>query len=178
VTDQDNTGLNESAESAAGAVVSAGIPAGFSRESKIHIDREGHFWHNGERIEHRGLSEGFARWIARDDSGRWILRNERDWCFITVEDAPLVVSTARVELEAGQVWLSLTDASTEPLQFATLRLRGEDALYCEVHASAQSPGILARFSRSAAFALLQHATREGDQWVLQLGSLRHVLSVE
>lgn len=151
-----------------------GIPAGFSRESKIRIDRDGHFWHEGERIEHKGLAQGFARWIARDDSGRWILRNDLDWCFITVDDAPLVANSATVNHDDSTVVLHLSDGTEGPLRLDTLLLRGEDRLYCTVH----SAGILTRFSRAAAFAVLDNVSLTDGHLTLRVGAIDHPLAVQ
>jgi len=117
----------------------------FTRESRIRIDREGHFWHDGARVEHPGLARAFAQWIDVDpQSGRYILKNEVDWCFVEVEDAPLVVR----QVEPGLV-LYLSDESREPLDVATLRL-AENVPYCDVRGGR----LPARFSREAAVTLL------------------------
>ncbi len=119
----------------------------FTRESRIRIDRDGHFWHEGERVEHPGLARAFARWIAVDpDSGRYILKNDVDWCFVTVDDAPLVVRS--VEDENGRLVLRLSDESREPLDRSSLRIDEDEVPYCTVR------GLPARFSREAAFTLL------------------------
>lgn len=148
------------------------LPPGFSRESKIRIDREGHFWHEGERIEHQGLAQGFARWIARDANGRWILRNALDWCFITVDDVPLMITSASVDHAAGAVQLSISDGTQEPLRFETLRLLNDDALYTTVHETE----IPARFSRAAAFALLDNVQMIGTAPMLVIGEHQHPLT--
>lgn len=146
-------------------------PYPFSRESKIHIDRAGRFWHEGELVEHEGLARAFATWVRWDDeSQRFQLRNELDWCWITVEDAPLVVSSASV-LDDGRVRLSLSDGSTEMLALETVRIDGDDVPYCTVREGALD----ARFLQAAAFSLLEHAEPDGDRWSLVLGGARHPL---
>lgn len=146
----------------------APVPWPFSRESKIRIDREGRFWHEGERVEHQGLERAFAQWVTWDDeSQRYQLRNSLDWCWITVEDAPLVVWAARVDAE-GRVWLSLSDGSVEPLAIETLRVDRNDVPYCAVRGGT----VDAKFLQAAAFSLLDHAEPEGDGWALVLGPTR------
>src|SRR5947207_6332922 len=100
----------------------AAPPFRFSRESRIRVDRDGYFWHEGERVEHRGLAQALASWLAVDpETDRYVLRNSMDWCFITVDDAPLVVRT--VSLSAtGEVFLELSDGTREPLDPASLRV--------------------------------------------------------
>ncbi|HJZ87061.1 MAG TPA: DUF1285 domain-containing protein [Polyangia bacterium] len=121
----------------------------FTRESKIRIDRDGHFWHEGARVEHPGLARAFARWIALDsETGRYILKNDVDWCFVTVDDAPLVVRALDAEMR-----LHLSDDETEPLDPKTLRIDENDVPYCDVRGGT----LPARFSRAGAFALLERA---------------------
>jgi hypothetical protein len=139
-------------------------PFKLSRESRIRIDREGHFWHEGERVEHEGLARGLASWIAIDpDSDRYVLRNSLDWCFITVDDAPLVVRSVS-RTDDGEVHLLLSDGTREPLAADTLRLDADDVPYCDVRGCT----LPARFTRSAAFALLEHARAEGEEYVLAI----------
>jgi hypothetical protein len=143
----------------------------FSRESRIRIDRDGRFWHEGERVEHEGLARAFAQWIRWDDaSQRYQLRNEIDWCWITVEDAPLVVWSASVG-EDGSVTLALSDGTCEPLALESLRIDRDDVPYCTV----RGQSVDARFSPSAAFALLEHAEPDGDGWAIVLGGAKHAL---
>jgi hypothetical protein len=145
---------------------SAAPPFVFSRESKIRIDAEGRFWHEGALVEHPGLSRALASWIAVDAAtGRYVLRNTMDWCFITVDDVPLVVRSVTIP-ERGPVLAWLSDGTTEPLDPATLRLGEGDALYCDV----KNGGLPARFGRAAAFALLDRARPEGQGYVLELPS--------
>ncbi|MDP3274665.1 MAG: DUF1285 domain-containing protein [Deltaproteobacteria bacterium] len=143
----------------------------FSRKSSIRIDQEGHFWHEDERVEHLGMSETFARWITRDaESGRYQLRNGIDWCWITVDDAPLVVRAAHVESD-GRVTLWLSDGQQERLDASTLSLRDESVPYCLVREGTLS----ARFGASAAFTLLEHAQWRDGQWILALANERFAL---
>src|SRR3954468_16729478 len=66
-------------------------PPGASRESAIVLDREGRFWHEGERVEHPALERALRGWIARHpDDGRLILTNGYDWCYFRAEGAPYV----------------------------------------------------------------------------------------
>jgi hypothetical protein len=143
-------------------------PFVFSRESKIRIDREGRFWHDGERVEHEGLARAFAQWVRWDEeSQRYKLENDWDWCWITVEDAPLVVRSISVS-DDGSVLLSLSDGTTETLDLATLRVDRQDVPYCTV----RNGTLDARFLQAASFALLEHAEPDGNGWALVLGSKR------
>jgi hypothetical protein len=124
------------------------LPFGWSRETTIRIDRDGHFWHEGQKFEHDGLAKAFASWLDVDpESGRYILRNSIHWVFVAADDAPLVVTEARPDGD-GLV-LALTDGTSEPLAPETLRIDGDDVPYADVRAGK----LPARFSRRAAFVL-------------------------
>ena len=151
--------------------VTNNAPYPFSRESKIRIDRSGRFWHEGELVEHEGLARAFATWVRWDEpSQRFQLRNELDWCWITVDDAPLVVTAASVQAD-GSVRLSVSDGSTELLALDTVRIDAEDVPYCTVRGGTLD----ARFLQAAAFSLLEHAEPDGERWALVLGGERHPL---
>jgi hypothetical protein len=135
----------------------------FSRESRIRIDRDGYVWHEGEKVVHDKLARALASWIAIDpETDRYVLRNALDWCFITVDDAPLVVRSVRVH-DGARFEVELSDGSIEPLDLATLRIDADDVPYCDVRGGT----IPARFSRSAAFTLLEHADADGDRIVFR-----------
>jgi len=124
------------------------LPFGWSRETTIRIDREGRFWHEGQRFEHPGLAKAFASWIDVDpESGRYILRNSIHWVFIAADDAPLVVTETRPDGDG--LTLVLTDGTTEPLATETLRIDEDDVPYVDV----RDGKLPARFSRRAAFEL-------------------------
>lgn len=137
-------------------------PFRFSRESNLRIDREGHVWHEGEKIAHENLARALAGWVAIDPtSGRYVLRNALDWCFVAVDDAPLVVRTVRPApgTKVGEAnWpgfeLDLSDGSTELLDARTLRIDADEVPYCDVRGGT----LPARFARNAAFVLLEHLT--------------------
>ena len=76
-------------------------PFRFTRESRIRIDRDGYVWHEGQKVAHDKLARALASWVAVDpETDRYVLRNPLDWCFITVDDAPLVVrSVTRFSVE-------------------------------------------------------------------------------
>jgi hypothetical protein len=140
-------------------------PPGLSPETNIRIDREGRFWSEGQPVVHEGLERALASWLGVDpDTGRWILRNSVNWCYVTVEDTPLVVRRLEVG-GAGELLVALSDGTTEPLDLTTLRVDGDDVPYCDV----KERRFPARFSRAAAFALLERvSTDEAGGLVLAL----------
>ncbi len=120
-------------------------PPGASRESTLVLDREGRFWHDGERVDHAPLEQALRSWISRHpDDGRLILTNGYDWCYFRAEGSPFFVDALRVEPD-GSVTLKLFDGSEEPLDPSTLAV-GEGGV---VYARVRSGGLEARFSRHA-----------------------------
>jgi hypothetical protein len=136
-------------------------PFKLTRESQIRIDRDGHLWHEGERVEHPALARALASWVDLDpETGRYILRNSMDWCFVTVDDAPLVVRIVTFDNQGALVTLS--DGSTERLDPSTVRIDPDDVPYCSVRGGR----LPARFDRTAAFTLLERAHAMDDGFAL------------
>jgi uncharacterized protein len=123
-------------------------PAGRSRESTIVLDAKGGFHHDGEPVEHRGLARALASWIDRHpDDGRYILTNQYDWCYFTVEATPYFVTGVRTS--ARPVTIDLFDGTTELLDPKGLSIDAEGVLRLRVKDSAHE----ARFTRSAQLAM-------------------------
>lgn len=101
------------------------------RQTGIRLDREGRLWHEGREIEHAGLRRALLRWLDRNEDGRTILRlDERRYAYIDVEDADLLVLSAR--WGGDRAWLRLNDGSDEELDYDSLAIGAGDALYCRV----------------------------------------------
>lgn len=118
-------------------------PPGASRQSSIVLDREGRFWHDGERVENVALERALRSWIAvHPDDGRLILTNGYDWCYFRADDAPFVVTALH---DGAAPTLALFDDTEEPLDPATLSV-GEGGV---VYARVKKGAFEARFSRHA-----------------------------
>lgn len=101
------------------------------RQTGIRLDREGRLWHQGAEITHPGLRLAILRWLDLRDDGRPILRlDERRYAYIDIEDAALLVLSARWDRD--RVWLTLNDGSEEELDYASLTIGAGHALYCTV----------------------------------------------
>ena len=130
--------------SAPSAVDAASLLA--RRDSAIVLDRTGRFLHDGEPIEHAGIIRAFRRWLARGQGGRFVLRaSEREWCFLSVEDAAVWVEGA--SFEGHRVDLLLWDGTVDPLDPRTLALDRDGVLRCTVR------DLPARFTRHAQLSL-------------------------
>lgn len=88
-------------------------PGSATRESSILLNGEGRFYHEGGRVEHQGIHRAFASWIRRHpDDGRFILSNEYDWCYFTVEVVPYFVSDV-APADDGVLRATLFDGTEE-----------------------------------------------------------------
>lgn len=145
-----------------------GAPFKLSRESQIRVDRDGHIWHQGERVLHPGLARTLARWIDIDENGRYVMRNALDWCFITVDHTPLVVRNVVLETDpAMRIEVELSDDSTEALDLSTVQVDPDGVVYAHV----RNAKLLARFDRQPSFKFLEHVEADAKGiMVFQLGS--------
>ena len=93
------------------------------RRSGIRLDAEGRFWHEGQEVTHHGLRAAFFRWLDRNPDGRYVLRlDERRFVYLDVDDAPFLVRSLR--WEGDRALAVLSDGSEEPLELATVYLKG------------------------------------------------------
>lgn len=126
-------------------------PEGRSRESTIRLDREGHFFHENEPVEHPKLAAAMHTWISRHpDDGRYILTNGYDWTYFSVEDVPYFVRSIRIDEDA--IFLTLSDESEESWDPSGSETRG-DALYTKVKKDKPGGPFEAKFTRHAQTAL-------------------------
>ncbi len=122
--------------------------SGFSRETSIRRDDQGRWFHEGQPLEHPSLTRAFDRWIERAEDGRYCLKNDINWAYITLEGPPFFVRAVHIS-PGGQVELALSNDTRQPLRAETLRMGEDGALYCDV-----GPDDLpARFDRHAASQL-------------------------
>jgi uncharacterized protein len=127
-------------------------PEGRSRESTLRLDATGRFWHDGDRVEHAGLSAAFHSWISRHpDNGRYILTNGYDWTYFAVDDAPFFVRS--VGIEPDRIMLRLSDGTEEPWAPETTRVGADAALYARVKGGVRGGPYDAKFTPHAQASL-------------------------
>jgi hypothetical protein len=123
-------------------------PEGRSRESTIRLDRHGDFFHDDQPVDHPKLRDAMHTWLARHpDDGRYILTNGYDWTYLRVDDVPYFVRTVRAE--GGDAILTLSDATEEPLDPATVHANPRGELYLKVKPGAPGGAFDAKMSRFA-----------------------------
>jgi uncharacterized protein len=157
-------------------------PEGRSRESTLRIDARGRFWHEERLVEHPGLLAVLHSWISRHpDDGRYILTNGYDWTYFTVEDAPYVVRSLR--LEPTRVVLVLSDGSEADWEPESTRMGTEGALYARVKDTAPGGPYEAKFTPHAQTSLAplligvraRVGTGEPDSPAIRIGDRIHVV---
>lgn len=141
---------------------------GRSRETAIRRDARGRWWNGADEIEHPLLVRAFDSWIERAEDGRYCLKNDINWAYVTIEGAPIFVRACR--LEAGAATLTLSDGRTERLDPASLREGPDGALYCDVRG-----GSLPAWFEPHAAMQLGEALEEGEPPALRLGGARVVV---
>jgi hypothetical protein len=116
---------------------------------RLRIDREGAWFHEDEEVTHDGILASLRDALQVDAAGHFIQIGPVR-VPVQVEDAPFQV--VRLEPSGDGFALTLNDSSREPLDPGTLRTGAGEAPYCRI----KGGRFEARFSRAAAWQLLQH----------------------
>lgn len=139
---------------------------GRTRETTIVRDSQGRWFHDGQPLVHPNLVKSFDRWVERAADGRYCLKNDINWAYITLEGPPYFVRS--VQLESDGVRLRLSNDALVPLRGETLRQDADGALYCDVLGD-----LTARFDNAAA-TQLESLLGEDERGVyLTLAGARH-----
>lgn len=129
----------------------------------FHIDRQGNWYHGDEKINRTALVQVFADILRRDDDGAYWLWHPGERCRVTVEDAPFIIQSVFcadhnitcVPRYAKPVVLG----RTHPLMMR------QGVPYVDLGA-----GLLARFSTTAYYALVDEALpRDGEMVITSQG---------
>jgi len=147
-------------------------------ERAIWIDKEGRWFFQGEEISHRKTYLLYCRNLTLDNAGRLILRIGREECRVEAEDVPFVVKSvdfiAAGEEKLKSIDLLLNDETREILKPETLRVGGQNVLYCRVREGKFS----ARFSRNAYQLLFPHirSDEKGSRFFIFLDGKEYLLA--
>lgn len=139
---------------------------GRSRETKIRRDARGRWWNDDAEITHPSLCRAFDAWIERAEDGRYCLKNEINWAYVTIEGPPLFARRARVE--AGALVLSLSDGRDEAVDLTTLREGSDGALACDVRAGTMPCAL----TSGAMMELAPHLDEDAAGPFVRVGALR------
>lgn len=137
---------------------------------RLRIDRDGGWLHEGEEVTHEGILSSLRQGLQVDGTGHF-LQIGPVRVPVEVEDAPYAVVRLEADGDGFAIWLN--DGSREALDPASLKLRQGDVPYCRV----KDGRFEARFSRAAAWQLLQHveAESQGAPPTLAAGGRRYAL---
>jgi hypothetical protein len=143
----------------------------------IRIDKDGIWYFRGSEMFRREIVNFFYQNLAKDALGRYMIVLENDQCYLEVEDVPFIVHSAEMEIDGtnGQtILLKLCDETVEKLEFPTLRIGGQNVLYCSV----RNCKFEARFSRAAYYQIAQYIEYEPlrDEYFISLNGHHHVLA--
>ncbi len=144
------------------------LPPGRSRETQIRRDARGRWWNGADEITHVLLARAFDSWIERTEDGRYCLKNDINWAYVTIEGAPIDVRAcklARVGDTITSCMLVLSDGREEPLALRTLREGGDGALYCTV----RNGTMPARFDTHASMQLADAMLETDDGASITIG---------
>jgi hypothetical protein len=149
----------------------AAMLEGRSRETRLRRDASGRWWDGDDPIAHPLLVQAFDAWIERAEDGRFCLKNDINWAYVTIEGAPIDVRTIELPAKtdgAAAISLHHSDGRTETLDPSTLREGPDGALYCEVRGGTMP----ARLSPHAAVQLDPLIDEDEHGTYIQLGTTR------
>ena len=131
------------------------------RQTGLRLDRNGQFWHEGAIVSHRGIRAALLRWLDTLDDGRSVFRlDPKRYAYVDVEDAHLLATSAL--WQGNHLWLVLNDGSQEELDYGTLVVDDNDAMYCRVRGNR----LRARLTPDASATVAERVSQEGKDFVL------------
>ncbi len=148
--------------------------AGFTaiHSGKITFGKDGRWYCDDEVIPNKAICRLYAKAMTIDADGSARLRLGEDKANVTIEDTPWVVVQVEGDPARGFQVL-LNDETLEALDPATLRVGGDNVLYCRVKDAKHE----ARFLRPAYYELMRHAVPGPEgALVLPVGARRVALA--
>ena len=132
-------------------------------DSKIKINREGEWSHNGTPFTRKDLMCLFASMLQRDDDGKYWLISDFEMAEITVEDAPFMAVEMFVDSSGRDQTISfrtnidemVTVDDQHPLRISIDPRTEEPSPYVLVR-----PGFEARMTRSVFYELVDRGIEE------------------
>lgn len=102
------------------------------RQIGLTLDRGGTFWQDKEAVTHPRLRQALLRWLDVRDDGKDIVRlDDKRYAYVTVEDAHLRAKSAH--WDGDRCFVLWDDDLDEELDYASLRLGDDNALYTKAH---------------------------------------------
>ncbi len=137
------------------------------------IDEHGSWFCEGNPVTDPQLFRLLSRSLFRQDE-HYFLRCEGEVHPVRVADAPLWIRYVHVETDShgsvASIHIELHDGRREPLHPETLRIAGNNALYC----LATSRRLKARFGKIAYYEITRHLQMDdADQFYFIIGGERY-----
>ncbi len=130
--------------------------------SRIFLDKEGRWFHEGVEITHQRTCRLFARSLFMGSDGLYRLQLGKEHAVVELEDAPYIVRSVTTKMGDQGIpesyLLLLNDETEEQLDPRTLFIRSDHVMYCRVKEGAHH----ARFLRSSYYQLCQHIKDESN----------------
>lgn len=122
----------------------------------LRLDRAGTFWHDGSAVTHPRLRQALLRWLDVRDDGRDIVRlDDKRYAYVDVDDAHLRARSAR--WDGDRVLVLWDDDQEEELDYGSLRVAGDHALYTRAHGRLRG-----RIAGPAHHAITERVTEQPD----------------
>ncbi|MCL1833706.1 MAG: DUF1285 domain-containing protein [Leptospirales bacterium] len=138
---------------------------------EILIDKEGTWYHNGEKFINEKIINFFNKSINITADGEYVIHYSNFTYPIKVEDVPFFITgvtyTGFGDFE--KIILNISSGESEELNCHTLFCKSNNALYCRV----RNGTIPAKFKRSPSFSILERLEEDekGKFYVRLCGSV-------
>lgn len=140
---------------------------GRSRETTIRRDAAGRWFFDGDPLTHPNLTRAFDAWLTVADDGRFCLKNDINWAYVSIEGPAHFVRS--VIIDGDTIWLRLSNGQRERLRPETLRQDAEHQLYCDLDGGR----LVARFDRHAAAGLADVLSEDAQGVYVAVGGQRY-----
>jgi len=138
------------------------------------LARTGRFRFDGEDVTHARVAQALRAGLDVNEAGEAIVHLGNQWCYLTVEDCPLRVTS--VWENAGTLHVRLDDGRELPLPTQTLREEAEQGLRIEVPSTRSGRTLAARFTNPASVELSTWIALDDDgNPALQIGDTTHAI---
>jgi len=127
---------------------------------EILIDKEGVWYHKGEKFTNEKIISFFGRSVNITAEGEYVIHYGNYTYPIKVEDAPYFVTGITINGFGNfeSVTLNLSSGETEELNCNTLYCKKNNALYCRI----KNGTMPAKFKRSPSFHILERLEENSD----------------
>jgi hypothetical protein len=145
--------------------LSAYMPEGWTGKyppCQIQVNPDGEMSSQGRPMIHPTIIKLIYDSVRLED-GHYVVTIDGQTCELEVADTFHVVK--QVDFAGGGATLTISDASREALDPATLSLGGNGIVYCQIKKGA----FPARFSRAAYYQLAEKIVEKGEGFALEMG---------